>query len=160
MIRSCGDADFGEIERIINDAAQAYKGVIPIDRWHEPYMSSGELQSEMAAGVKFWAWEEDGALLGVMGLQQVRDVTLIRHAYVRTSQQGRGIGGTLLRSLAEQIAGELLVGAWADADWAIRFYQRHGFRLVEPEEKDRLLATYWIIPTRQKETSVVLVRER
>ena len=160
MIRACAAADFREIEGIVNEAAQAYRGVIPADRWHEPYMSCAELQSEIGAGVNFWAWEEDGVLLGVMGMQHVRGVTLIRHAYVRTSQQGRGIGAALLAFLAGQARGPLLVGTWANAGWAIRFYQRHGFRLVEPDEKNRLLATYWTIPARQKETSVVLVRER
>jgi GNAT superfamily N-acetyltransferase len=159
MMRRCTDADFDAIEAIINEAAEAYRGVIPGDRWHEPYMSRSELAAEIAAGVAFWGWEESGALAGVMGLQKVRDATLIRHAYVRTAHQGRGIGGALLKSLAAQAPGRLLVGTWAAAEWAIRFYERHGFRLVSPEEKDRLLKTYWNIPERQVETSVVLIRE-
>jgi len=123
-------------------------------------MTGPALRSEMDAGVRFWGWEESGALIGVMGIQHVRDATLIRHAYVRTPYQGRGIGGALLASLAGQRTGPLLVGTWAAADWAIRFYERHGFRLVPPEEKDRLLSTYWNIPERQRETSVVLAYTR
>jgi GNAT superfamily N-acetyltransferase len=157
MIGSCTAADFEVILAIVNDAAEAYRGVIPADCWHEPYMTGSALAAEIAAGVNFWGWNEDGALAGIMGLQSVRDVTLIRHAYVRPSHQGKGIGGALLTSLAKQAAGPLLVGTWAAAEWAIRFYQRHGFRLVSAEEKDRLLSTYWNIPLRQKETSVVLV---
>lgn len=158
MIRPCTRVDFDAIEAIINEAAQAYRGVIPSDRWHEPYMTREELAAEIAAGVDFWGWDDAGALAGVMGLQKVKDATLIRHAYVRTEQQGRGIGGALLQSLVDQTSGKLLVGTWAAAEWAIRFYQRHGFRLVSPEEKNRLLKTYWNIPERQVETSVVLVR--
>lgn len=157
MIRRCSAADFQTIAAIVNDAAEAYRGAIPPDCWDEPYMPASELQSEIAAGVEFWGWEEAGTLIGVMGLQQVRDVTLIRHAYVRTSHQGSGIGGALLKCLIGRAGGPLLVGTWAGAEWAIRFYQRHGFRLVSPEEKDRLLTTYWSIPDRQRETSVVLV---
>lgn len=159
MIRRCTDADFEAIEAIINEAAEAYRGAIPSDRWHEPYMTREALAAEIAAGVNFWGWEEDGALAGVMGLQEVKDATLIRHAYVRTAQQGKGIGGALLKWLVDQTSGKLLVGTWAAAEWAIRFYQQHGFRLVSPEEKDRLLKTYWNIPERQIETSVVLVFE-
>jgi GNAT superfamily N-acetyltransferase len=155
MIRACTNDDIPSIDAIINDAAEAYRGVIPADCWHEPYMPREELLDEIAKGIKFSGWDEDGTLVGVMGLQKVRDVTLIRHAYVRSSHQGRGIGGALLKHLAEQTATPLLVGTWADADWAIRFYQGHGFRLVGPEEKDRLLTTYWNIPLRQRETSVV-----
>ena len=160
MIRRCNDADLGTIEAIINEAAQAYRGVIPADCWHEPYMPRHELLAEIAAGVEFWGWDESGVLIGVMGLQQVRDATLIRHAYVRSAHQGRGIGGALLTRLAGQATGPLLVGTWADAAWAIRFYQRHGFRLAPPEEKDRLLTSYWNIPPRQQETSVVLAHAR
>jgi GNAT superfamily N-acetyltransferase len=119
-------------------------------------MPRKELLAEIGAGVEFWGWEEDGALLAIMGLQQVRDATLIRHAYVRRAHQGRGLGAALLSSLAEQATGPLLVGTWADAEWAIRFYQRRGFRMVSPDEKDRLLSTYWTISPRQRETSVVL----
>jgi len=156
VIRPCNEGDFAAIEAIVNEAAQAYRGIIPEDRWHEPYMSAAELRTEIAAGVQFWGWDDGGELTGVMGILQVRDATLIRHAYVRTAAQGRGIGGELLRFLIGQSDGRLLVGTWAAAEWAIRFYERHGFRLTPPEQKDRLLATYWNIPRRQKETSVVL----
>ena len=144
------------IYEIINDAAQAYNGVIPPDCWKEPYMSKDELRYEMDAGVAFWGYEEDGRLVGVMGIQHVQDVTLIRHAYVRTGQQHRGIGGQLLSYLRNQTVYPVLVGTWADAIWAIRFYEKHGFRLVSSEEKDRLLRKYWSIRERQIETSVVL----
>jgi N-acetylglutamate synthase-like GNAT family acetyltransferase len=156
MIRQCVDGDLAVMEAVINEAAEAYRGAIPADCWHEPYMPGEELRSEIAAGVKFWGWEESGTLVGIMGLQDVRDVTLIRHAYVRTAQQGRGVGGRLLDFLMEQATKPLLVGTWAAAEWAIRFYERHGFRLVTPEEKDRLLDKYWKISARQRETSVGL----
>jgi N-acetylglutamate synthase-like GNAT family acetyltransferase len=158
MIRRCTDADVPAIDAIVNAAAEAYRGVIPADCWHEPYMTRAHLLDEIAAGVEFWGWEEAGVLAGVMGLQPVRDATLIRHAYVRTSHQSRGVGGALLAKLAVQTSGPLLVGTWAAAVWAIRFYERHGFRLVGSEEKDRLLDTYWSISPRQRETSVVLTR--
>jgi len=160
MIRRCVNADFPAIEAVINEAAAAYRGVIPADCWHEPYMTGATLQTELDAGVNFWGWQDSGALIGVMGIQHVRDVTLIRHAYVRTAHQGQGIGGALLSFLAHQTTGPVLVGTWAAAEWAIRFYERHGFRLVQTAEKDRLLSTYWSIPTRQKETSVVLMLTR
>jgi len=158
MIRDCTDADLATIETIVNDAAEAYRGVIPPDCWHEPYMPRAELMAEIAGGVAFSGWYEGGELLGVMGLQAVRDVTLIRHAYVRRGYQGRGIGAALLTALRGRATGPLLVGTWAAARWAIRFYEQHGFRLVQPAEKDRLLQTYWNIPARQRETSVVLVQ--
>lgn len=160
MIRRCVEGDFAAIESVINEAAQAYRRVIPADCWHEPYMTAFALQAEIEARIAFWGWEDSGALIGVMGIQRIRDATLIRHAYVRTAHQGRGIGGALLTFLIGQAAGPLLVGTWGAADWAIRYYQRHGFRLVSPAEKDRLLGTYWSIPSRQKETSVVLVYTR
>jgi len=160
MIRRCVDVDFPVIEAVINEAARAYRGVIPADCWHEPYMTGAALKAEIEAGVNFWGWDESGTLIGVMGIQHVRDVTLIRHAYVRTAHQGKGSGGALLGFLADQATGPLLVGTWAAAVWAIHFYERHGFRLVSPAEKDRLLATYWNIPSRQKETSVVLASTR
>src|SRR5579871_3998453 len=160
MIRPCAKTDFPVIESIINEAAQAYRGVIPDDCWHEPYMPASELRSEISAGVDFSGWDESGTLVGVMGIQHLREVTLIRHAYVRTAQQGRGIGSALLNFLAAQSTRPLLVGTWAAAQWAIRLYERHGFRLVSPAEKDKLLTTYWNIPSRQKETSVVLVSTR
>jgi len=158
MIGCCAAADLETILAIVNKAAEAYRGVIPADCWHEPYMTRSDLTAEIAAGVNFSGWHEDGALVGIMGLQSVRDVTLIRHAYVLPAHQSQGIGAALLASLTEQASGPLLVGTWAAANWAIRFYQRHGFRLVSAaEEKDRLLRTYWNIPLRQKETSVVMV---
>jgi N-acetylglutamate synthase-like GNAT family acetyltransferase len=156
MIRRCDDRDFEPIWAIVNDGAQAYKGIIPADRWAEPYMSEEKLRHEMDDGVVFWGWEEAGTLAGVMGLQQVKDVTLIRHAYVRTGSQKQGIGGRLLSHLQGLTNGPLLVGTWADAVWAIRFYLRYGFQLVDQLEKERLLKKYWTVPDRQIETSVVL----
>ena len=158
MIRQCNDDDISAIDAIINEAAEAYRNVIPSDCWHEPYMPRRELLAEIAAGVNFWGWQDAGSLIGVMGIQKVKDATLIRHAYVRPAHQSRGIGGALLKALTDRANGTLLVGTWAAAQWAIRFYQRHGFRLISNvEEKDRLLSAYWNISPRQQETSVVLV---
>jgi len=157
MIRLCTDSDVPDIFAIVNDAAQAYKGVIPADRWHEPYMTMEELKAEIAAGVKFRGYEDGGHLVGVMGMQPVKEVTLIRHAYVRTTMRKQGIGGKLLAHLLRQKDGKILVGTWKAAVWAIRFYEKHGFQLVNEAEKDRLLKAYWNIPERQIETSVVLV---
>jgi N-acetylglutamate synthase-like GNAT family acetyltransferase len=156
MIRRCDDRDFETIWAIVNDGAQAYKGIIPPDRWTEPYMSVEKLRHEIDEGVEFWGCEEAGALLGVMGIQPAQDMTLIRHAYVRTASRNQGIGGRLLSHLRKLASGPLLIGTWADAVWAIRFYRKHGFQLVDPEEKDRLLKKYWTVPERQIETSVVL----
>ncbi len=156
MIRACDSQDFDTIWTIINDGAVAYRGVIPEDRWHEPYMSKSELRHEIDDGVVFWGYEEDGALVGVMGIQELPDVTLIRHAYVRGSAQGRGIGSQLLSHLRKLAKKPLLIGAWANANWAIRFYQRHGFELLFQQQKNTLLQEYWTIPQRQIETSVVL----
>jgi N-acetylglutamate synthase-like GNAT family acetyltransferase len=156
MIRQCDHRDFDQIWAIINDGAKAYKGVIPADRWTDPYMSREKLRHEMDDGVVFWGFENAGTLAGVMGIQFVQDVTLIRHAYVRTTSQKRGIGAQLLSHLRELAATPFLIGTWADASWAIHFYQRQGFQLVSPEEKNRLLKKYWNIPERQIETSVVL----
>lgn len=156
MIRRCDQRDFNSIFAIINDGAQAYKGIIPADRWTEPYMSVEKLRHEIEDGVVFWTCEGQDTLAGVMGIQSVLDVTLIRHAYVRTDCQSRGIGGQLLSFLCEQASAPVLIGTWADATWAIRFYQKHGFQMVDSEEKDRLLRRYWMIPERQIETSVVL----
>jgi GNAT superfamily N-acetyltransferase len=156
MIRRCDDQDFELIRAIINDGAQAYRGTIPEDRWTEPYMSREKLQHEIDDGVVFWGYEDAGTLLGVMGIQQVRDVTLIRHAYVRTSSQKRGVGAHLLSHLRLLTDRPVLIGTWADAVWAIRFYERHGFQMVSTAEKNRLLQLYWKIPERQVETSVVL----
>jgi GNAT superfamily N-acetyltransferase len=146
------------MEAIINAAARKYHGAIPADCWHEPYMPRAELESEIAAGVRFWGYEDGEALVGVMGLQDVRDATLIRHAYVLPARQGQGIGGALMRALLPRARSSLLVGTWSAAHWAIRFYEGHGFRLVTQAEKDRLLDAYWKINARQRETSVVLVR--
>jgi N-acetylglutamate synthase-like GNAT family acetyltransferase len=156
LIRECTIEDFEMIHTIINDAAQAYRGVIPADRWHEPYMSRAALQCEIDAGVRFWGYENDGALVGVMGIQDVQDVTLIRHAYVRTARRGQGIGGKLLIHLRTLADRPILIGTWAAATWAIRFYEKYGFRPVSWKEKERLLRKYWNIPERQVETSVVL----
>ena len=160
MIRPCIDADFDTIFTIINDAAQAYCGVIPADCWHVPYMPKEYLRHEIDSGVQFWGWEEEGELVGVMGIQDVQDVTLIRHAYVRTAARNGGIGGKLLAELRRLTARPVLIGTWAAATWAIRFYEKHGFTMVTPVEKDRLLKKYWSIPERQIETSVVLGDEQ
>jgi GNAT superfamily N-acetyltransferase len=154
--RPCRDDERAEILTIINAAAQSYRGVIPADRWREPYMDAPELEAEIVAGVRFWGSAADGRLLGVMGIQRVRDVDLIRHAYVRPDSQRLGVGAALLRHLRERSARPMLVGTWAAADWAISFYERHGFELVSPERKTTLLQRYWTIPERQIETSVVL----
>ncbi|MDX6541994.1 MAG: hypothetical protein QOI71_3604 [Gaiellales bacterium] len=155
-LRPCRDDERADILRVVNAAAEAYRGVIPADRWHDPYMSAPELEREIAAGVVFWGYESGGALIGVMGTQPVDDVDLIRHAYVLPGHQGQGIGGQLLAYLRALSARRMLVGTWADAEWAIRFYARHGFEQVTPERKSELLKTYWSIPERQIETSVVL----
>ncbi len=160
MIHQCTNAQFEIIQSIINDAAQAYKGVIPADCWKEPYMSKDELRHEINQGVVFWDYEEEGKLVGVMGIQSVQDVTLIRHAYVRTAKQNRGTGRKLLSHLRQQTTSPILVGTWADALWAIRFYEKHGFRLLSPTEKNRLLKKYWSVSERQIETSVVLADQR
>lgn len=160
MIRPCASSEFKVIYEIINDAAQAYKGIIPADRWKEPYMAESELRHEMNEGVVFWGYEEGGQLAGVMGLQNVQDVTLIRHAYVRTAKHHQGVGTKLLSFLRQQTARPLLIGTWASAVLAVRFYENHGFRLVSAEEKNRLLKKYWSIPERQVETSVVLADQR
>lgn len=158
-LRDCTAADADAIASVINEAAAAYRGVIPADCWHEPYMPRQELDDEIAAGVRFaGAFDEDGTLLAVMGLQQVEDVSLIRHAYTRTAAQGRGIGAALLAHLQGRTERPVLVGTWKAATWAIRFYERHGFELVDEAEKTRLLRRYWRVPPRQIETSVVLRR--
>jgi GNAT superfamily N-acetyltransferase len=157
MIRNLSPSDFDSILEVINDAAQAYKGVIPKDRWKEPYMPANELREEIEAGVIFYGWVEDELIVGVMGIQTVKDTTLIRHSYVLTKYQRRGIGGKLLKHLMSiTYTPELIVGTWADATWAISFYEKNGFELVSREEKDRLLRKYWDVAERQIETSVVL----
>jgi N-acetylglutamate synthase-like GNAT family acetyltransferase len=155
MIRRCSNEDFEQICAVINDGAKAYHRVIPEDCWAEPYMPNRELQQELAAGVKFWGYEADGKLQGVMGLQSVQDVTLIRHACVATRWQRQGIGANLLRHLRQLAKTPLLIGTWADAHWAIRFYEKHGFRLVGPDQDD-LMRRYWTVSPRQMEVSVVL----
>lgn len=155
-IRPCADRDLEEIFEVINDGAQAYEGVIPADRFEVPYMPREELKREIAHGVRFWGVEREGRLVAVMGLQDVEDVTLIRHAYVRTAHRRRGIGGRLLSELRAGATRPLLVGTWAAAEWAIAFYRRHGFELVPREQVPVLLRRYWSIPERQIETSVVL----
>ena len=159
-LRACTDADLDAILAVVNDAAQAYKGVIPADRWHEPYMARAELEAEIAAGVRFWGWEERGALAGVMGLQDRGEVDLIRHAYVRTRDRRRGIGARLLAHVEHLSAKPILIGTWAAATWAIRFYERHGYRVLAREETERLLRRYWSVPERQIATSVVLANAR
>ncbi len=160
MIRKCRKNDFDRMYAIINDAAMAYKGVIPVDCWKEPYMSKDELRHEINQGIVFWGFEDAGELAGVMGIQDVQDVTLIRHAYVRTAKRNQGIGGELLSFLRGQTRRPILIGTWADVVWAVRFYEKRGFRLVSAAEKDRLLKKYWTVPPRQIETSVVLADRR
>jgi GNAT superfamily N-acetyltransferase len=160
MIRILTPSDHIEALAIINDASQAYKGVIPDDRWHEPYFSAQDLEQALREGVVFYGLELDGRLLAVMGIQDKGDVALIRHAYVRSRERGKGLGSQLLRHLAASEKRPVLIGTWAAADWAIRFYKQHGYRLVSPWEKDRLLARYWGVPARQVETSVVLADAR
>ena len=155
-IRRCGDDERAAILAIVNAAAEAYRGVIPADRWHEPYMSASELDGEIAAGVEFWGCEVDGTLLGIMGIQPVGDVDLIRHAYVSPGSQRLGVGSALLDHLARATERRILVGTWAAAEWAIDFYRRHGFEPVSRDRTAELLKTYWTIPDRQIETSVVL----
>lgn len=156
MIRECLEDDFEAIYEIINDAAQAYRGIIPSDRWHDPYMPRKELREEISSGVVFLGYEKEGELVGVMGTQDVQEVTLIRHAYVRTAHRNQGIGGELLGQIMDGATRPVLIGTWAAAFWAIRFYERHGFTVVSPAEKERLLRKYWSLPDRQIVTSVVL----
>jgi GNAT superfamily N-acetyltransferase len=160
VIRPVRAGERDAVLAIVNAAAEAYRGVIPADRFHEPYMSGAQLDAELAAGVAFSGYEADGALVGVMGVQPARDVDLIRHAYVAPARQRAGIGAALLEHLLRATHRRVLVGTWAAAEWAIRFYQRHGFGLVGPERTAELLRAYWSIPERQIETSVVLELER
>jgi len=155
-IRPCRDDERGAILAIVNAAAEAYRGVIPGDRWHDPYMPASDLDDEIDAGVVFWGYEDDGELIGVMGVQDVGDLDLIRHAYVLPSGQRRGIGSALLEQLKGGTGRRMLVGTWAAAEWAIDFYRRHGFELLPPERSAELLRKHWSIPDRQIETSVVL----
>jgi N-acetylglutamate synthase-like GNAT family acetyltransferase len=160
QIRRSVEADVPAILAIVNDAAQAYRGVIPADRWHDPYMPPDELEKEIAGGVVFWVAEEEGRLLGVMGIQDKGDVALVRHAYVAPATQGKCVGTRLLRHVEGLADKPILTGTWAAASWAIEFYERNGFTVVPGSEKDRLLRTYWSIPARQIETSVVLADGR
>jgi N-acetylglutamate synthase-like GNAT family acetyltransferase len=160
QIRRSKPDDVPAIFAIVNDAAQAYRGVIPADRWHEPYMPMGELESEIAAGVQFWVAEEDGKVLGVMGIQDKGEVALVRHAYTATAAQRKGVGTGLLRHIERLTPKPVLIGTWADASWAIDFYRRNGYTVVSHADKERLLRTYWSIPARQVETSVVLADRR
>src|SRR5688500_15196738 len=160
IIRRSTEADRPTILQIVNDAAQAYRGVIPADRWHEPYMSADHLAREIDDGVMFWVGEDDGRIAGVMGIQDRGDVALVRHAYVAPTTQRSGVGTKLLRHVERLVDKPILIGTWATASWAIDFYRRNGFTVIAGDEKDRLLETYWSIPARQRETSVVLADRR
>ncbi|MBK6981554.1 MAG: GNAT family N-acetyltransferase [Betaproteobacteria bacterium] len=160
VIRAIQEKDMGEALAIVNEAARAYRGVIPADRWHEPYMSGAELETEIAGGVVFWVAEEDGRLVGVMGMQDKGEVVLVRHAYIAPTTQRKGLGTRLLRHMTELANKPVLIGTWADASWAIDFYRRNGFTVVSNRQKDALLRRYWSIPGRQIETSVVLADGR
>jgi GNAT superfamily N-acetyltransferase len=159
-IRPCRDDESEAMLAIINSAAEAYRDAIPADCWHEPYMPTAQLRSDIAAGITFVGYEVDGAVAGVMGIQPVRNVDLIRHAYVLPTYQGRGVGSALLAYLRAQTFRPILIGTWTAATWAIRFYERHGFHLVPETTKALLLRTYWRVPERQIETSVVLAAPR
>ena len=160
MVRPCTDADFDAVLSIVNDSAEAYRGIIPEDRWKEPYMPADELRYEIASGVSFSGAEAGGSLVGVMGVQPVDDVILIRHAYVQSSRQHCGVGSELLTQLIAHAPRPVLIGTWKAARWAVRFYEKHDFRLVEGDENNRLLRHYWDIPDRQVETSVVMADPR
>jgi N-acetylglutamate synthase-like GNAT family acetyltransferase len=160
MIRRCESADLNVIYEIINDAAMAYKGIIPADRWHEPYMPMEELRQEIADGVEFWGYEAEDGLVGVMGIQDKGDVALIRHAYVRSNDRRKGVGTTLLRHIESQTTKPILVGTWVDAVWALRFYEKNGYRMLARSETVRLLRKYWHVPERQIATSIVLAFPR
>ena len=157
MIKRLSFKHINTIWEIINKAAHAYKGVIPNDCYHEPYMPSAKFHREMRS-ITFFGWQEKGKLIGAMGFQPVGDVTLIRHAYVLPDYQRKGIGTKLLNHVKELTKTKyLLVGTWADAGWAIDFYQKHGFKFMP--NKDELLKKYWNITERQIDTSVVLCVE-
>ena len=160
MIRPCQDSDFETVRAVINDSAQAYRGIIPEDCWTDPYMAEDELRDEIRHGVQFWGYQEGHQLVAVMGIQHLQDVTLIRHAYVSTFRRNSGIGGKMLLFLRSESTQPLLIGTWADAVWAIRFYEKQGFQKVSGQDKDRLLRKYWSIPERQIENSVVLADEK
>ena len=160
MIRKSVVDDFTAMLAIINDAARAYRGVIPADRWHEPYMPADELSVEIASGVVFWVAEREGQLAGLMGIQDKGEVALVRHAYVARDTQKSGVGTSLLRHVQSLTDKPILIGTWAAAAWAIEFYRRNGFTVVSTTQKDRLLRKYWSIPARKGETSVVLADRR
>ena len=160
MIRGCDAADFNTILAVINDAAVAYRGVIPPEHWHEPYMAAAALRQEINEGVQFWGDERAGGLIGVMGIQDVEEVTLIRHAYVRAAMRNHGIGDRLLTHLRALPARPMLIGTWAAASWAIHFYEQRGFRRVSDEERALLLTRYWTVPQGQIDVSVVLADQR
>ena len=160
VVRLAEAADLPQIFAIINDAAQAYRGVIPSDRWHEPYMPITELQREIENGIQFWVLEEYGRISGVIGIQDKGSVALVRHAYVASSTQRKGVGTKLLRHVEGLVDKPILIGTWAAASWAIEFYRRNGFTVVPETAKNELLRTYWSIPERQIETSVVLADRR
>lgn len=160
MIRLCQEHEFDIIFEIINESAQAYKNVIPQDCWHEPYMPKEKLKSEIMKGVEFWCYEAQEQIVGVMGIQQIKEVTLIRHAYVRTQNRQHGIGSLLLEFLKYKTEKPILIGTWSDAKWAIEFYQKHEFFLVSQEIKTKLLKKYWDISERQNEISVVLADKK
>ena len=160
MIRNATESDYSAILEVINDAAMAYKGIIPADRWHEPYMTRAELEAQIEEGVQFLCSLEDGKLVGVMGIQDREEVNLIRHAYVSTQLRGKGIGTQLLRELINSSQKPILIGTWKAASWAIRFYEKHGFSMVSEGDKNVLLKKFWSIPDRQVETSVVLADSR
>ena len=159
-IRKIEDREFSEALAIINEAARAYRGVIPADRWHEPYMSADELTKEIAAGIAFWVAEDEERMVGVMGMQDKGEVMLVRHAYVVSGTQRKGVGSSLLKHVEKLTDKPILIGTWAAASWAIDFYRRNGFTLVSGAQKDSLLRRFWTIPERQIETSVVLANER
>ena len=159
-VRQATVADRPAMFAIINDAAQAYRDAIPADRWHEPYMPMEELEREIGAGIVFWVAEDAGRMVGVMGIQDKGDVALVRHAYVSTKEQRKGVGRQLLRHVRGLAGKPILIGTWAAASWAIDFYRRNGFTQVSPQEKEELLRKYWTIPERQIETSVVLADRR
>jgi GNAT superfamily N-acetyltransferase len=158
MIRPCAPAETDEILAVVNDGATAYRGVIAADRWNDPYMSADDLRQEIDDGVRFWGFFEGERLLAVMGLQEVGDVALIRHAYTRTANQGAGLGGALLEHLKNRADRPLLLGTWKAATWAVKFYQGRGFQLVPEDRKADLLRRYWKVPERQIEESVVMAR--
>ncbi len=160
MILKCTNDDVIKIYEIINDAASLYKGVIPFDCWHDPYMSEEELKRQIDDGVEFWCYRHDNSMVGVMGIQDKGAVTLIRHAYVRTAQRNKGVGSHLLKELLKMTGKPVLVGTWADAKWAIEFYRKHDFRLLSKDEKNDLLRRYWSIPGRQMQSSVVLANSK